>query len=80
MVQGLPGPRDRPAELSLDNYVHEHGYAVPWSRYGAEPWSLEPPRSGRADAEDRVSAGCRWPSSSARSPCTGSRPGSTRRS
>jgi hypothetical protein len=27
----------------LDNYVHEHGYPVPWSRYGADPWSLEPP-------------------------------------
>ncbi len=38
-----PIPRDRPAELSLDNYVHEHGFPVPWSRYGAGPWSLEPP-------------------------------------
>ena len=42
-VRVCPIPRERPAELSLDNYVHEHGYAVPWSRYGAEPWSLEPP-------------------------------------
>lgn len=38
-----PIPRDRPAELSLDNYVHEHGYPIPWSRYGAAPWSLESP-------------------------------------
>lgn len=38
-----PVPRDRSTELSLDNYVHEHAYPVPWSRYGAEPWSLEPP-------------------------------------
>ena len=21
----------------------EHAYSVPWSRYGAKPWSLEPP-------------------------------------
>jgi hypothetical protein len=42
-VRVCPVPRDRPAELSLDNYVHEHGYPVPWGRYGAEPWSLEPP-------------------------------------
>ncbi|MBK1719131.1 hypothetical protein CKO27_16030 [Thiocystis violacea] len=43
LVRVCPVPRDRPAELSLDNYVHEHGYPVPWSRYGAEPWSLESP-------------------------------------
>ena len=38
-----PVPRDRSAELPLDIYVHEHGYPVPWRRYSAEPWSLEPP-------------------------------------
>ena len=38
-----PVPRDRSAELPLDLYVHEHGYPVPWGRYSAEPWSLEPP-------------------------------------
>ncbi len=43
MVSVCPVPRDRSAELSLENYIHEHGYPVPWSRYGAEPWSLEPP-------------------------------------
>lgn len=43
MVSVCPVPRDRTAELSLENYIHEHGYPVPWSRYGAEPWSLEPP-------------------------------------
>ncbi|EGV28613.1 Eco57I restriction endonuclease [Thiorhodococcus drewsii AZ1] len=42
-VQVCPVPRDRSTELSLDTYVHEHGYPVPWSRYDAEPWSLEPP-------------------------------------
>jgi len=42
-VRVCPIPRDRPAELSLENYVHEHGYPVPCSRYGAAPWSLEPP-------------------------------------
>ena len=43
MVRICPIPRDRSGELSLENYVHEHGYAVPWSRFGAAPWSLEPP-------------------------------------
>lgn len=43
LVRVCPVPRDRSTELPLDNYVHEHGYPVPWSRYGAEPWSLEPP-------------------------------------
>ncbi|MBK1621163.1 hypothetical protein CKO42_22635 [Lamprobacter modestohalophilus] len=43
MVSVCIVPRDRSAELSLDNYVHEHAYPVPWSRYSAEPWSLEPP-------------------------------------
>jgi hypothetical protein len=42
-VSVCPVPRERSAELSLDNYVHEHAYPVPWSRYGAAPWSLEPP-------------------------------------
>lgn len=42
VVSVCPVPRDRSAELSLENYIHEHGYPVPWSRYGAEPWSLEP--------------------------------------
>ncbi|MFP4063409.1 MAG: hypothetical protein ACLFS2_11525 [Halochromatium sp.] len=43
MVSVCIVPRDRPAELALDNYVHEHAYPVPWRRYSAEPWSLEPP-------------------------------------
>ncbi len=43
MVRICPIPRDRSGELSLENYVHEHSYDVPWSRYGAAPWSLEPP-------------------------------------
>ena len=43
VVRVCPVPRDRSTELPLDNYAHEHGYPVPWSRYGAEPWSLEPP-------------------------------------
>jgi hypothetical protein len=43
MVRVCPIPRDRPTELSLENYVHEHGYPVPWDRYGTAPWSLEPP-------------------------------------
>jgi hypothetical protein len=43
VVRVCPVPRDRSTELSLDNYVHEHGYPVPRSRYDASPWSLEPP-------------------------------------
>jgi len=30
-------------ELSLEQYVDEHAYPVPWRRYAAAPWSLEPP-------------------------------------
>ncbi len=36
-------PRDRPTELSLDQYITEQAYPVPWRRYGAKAWSLEPP-------------------------------------
>ena len=36
-------PRDRDKELSLEQYVDEHGFVVPWQRYGASSWSLEPP-------------------------------------
>jgi hypothetical protein len=43
LVRVCPVPRDRSSALSLDNYVHEHGYPVPWGRYGAAPWSLESP-------------------------------------
>ena len=43
LVRICPIPRDRSGELSLENYVHEHAYDVPWSRYSAAPWSLEPP-------------------------------------
>ncbi|WP_296805887.1 hypothetical protein [Thiocapsa sp.] len=32
-----------PTELSLEHYVHEHAYPVPWSRYDAGPWSLGSP-------------------------------------
>ena len=43
MVSVCPVPRDRAPELSLEHYVHEHAYPVPWSRYDASPWSLESP-------------------------------------
>jgi hypothetical protein len=42
-VSVCPVPRDRSTELSLEHYVHEHAYPVPWSRYDAGPWSLESP-------------------------------------
>jgi type I restriction-modification system DNA methylase subunit len=41
-VHVCPVPRDRPTELSLEQYVEEHNYEVPWSRYGEDAWSLEP--------------------------------------
>lgn len=43
IVRVCPVPRDRDTELSLEQYVDEHAYPIPWSRYGAEAWSLEPP-------------------------------------
>ena len=36
-------PRDRDTELSLEQFVDEHVYPVPWSRFSAEAWSLESP-------------------------------------
>ncbi|HAS50874.1 MAG TPA: restriction endonuclease, partial [Gammaproteobacteria bacterium] len=43
LVSICPVPRDRAPELSLEHYIHEHAYPVPWSRYSASPWSLESP-------------------------------------
>lgn len=42
-VSVCPVPRDRAPEASLEHYVHEHAYPIPWSRYDASPWSLESP-------------------------------------
>lgn len=42
-VRVCPVPRDRPSELSLEQYVEEQSYPVPWSRYGTDAWSLESP-------------------------------------
>ena len=52
-----PVPRDRSPDLSLEHYVHEHAYSVPWSRYGANAWSLESPEvEGLADILRRLTA------------------------
>ncbi len=42
-VRVCPVPRDRPSELSLEQYTEEHAYQVPWKRFGADSWSLESP-------------------------------------
>lgn len=36
-------PREKLADINLTQYVSEHGYGVPRSRYSNEPWSLEHP-------------------------------------
>jgi len=36
-------PREELAATEIPDYVARHGYAVPQSRLGAAPWSLEPP-------------------------------------
>ncbi|MCB1153831.1 Eco57I restriction-modification methylase domain-containing protein [bacterium] len=38
-----PVPREELPKINLKRYVGKEGYAVPWSRYGAEAWSLERP-------------------------------------
>jgi hypothetical protein len=43
LVTVCPVPRDRSPDLSLEHYVHEQAYSVPWSRYNANAWSLETP-------------------------------------
>ncbi|MEA5420155.1 TaqI-like C-terminal specificity domain-containing protein [Spirulina sp. CCNP1310] len=38
-----PVPREALAQINLPQYVRESGYGVPWSRFSAQAWSLEPP-------------------------------------
>ncbi|MCB9480021.1 MAG: Eco57I restriction-modification methylase domain-containing protein [Deltaproteobacteria bacterium] len=38
-----PVPREELPKINLKRYVGKEGYAVPWSRYGADAWSLERP-------------------------------------
>lgn len=38
-----PVPREDLADINLTQYVENEGYSVPWERFTAEAWSLEPP-------------------------------------
>ncbi len=38
-----PVPREKLKDINLPQYVQQEGYEVPWSRFTAEAWSLEPP-------------------------------------
>jgi type I restriction-modification system DNA methylase subunit len=41
-VQVCPIPRNQLNEINLSQYVEQEGYELPWSRFTAEAWSLEP--------------------------------------
>ncbi len=38
-----PVPREKLKDINLPQYVQQEGYEVPWSRFTANTWSLEPP-------------------------------------
>jgi hypothetical protein len=38
-----PVSREKLSDINLSQYVQQEGYTVPWSRFTAEAWSLEPP-------------------------------------
>lgn len=38
-----PIPREKLSDINLTQYVQQEGYTVPWSRFTADAWSLEPP-------------------------------------
>jgi len=38
-----PVPREKLAQINLQQYVQQEGYSVPWSRFTENAWSLEPP-------------------------------------
>jgi hypothetical protein len=42
-VRVCPVPREKLAGINLSQYVQQEGYDVPWSRFAADSWSLEPP-------------------------------------
>ena len=43
LVLVCPVPREKLSDINLTQYVQQEGYTVPWSRFTAEAWSLEPP-------------------------------------
>jgi SAM-dependent methyltransferase len=38
-----PVPREKLADINLKQFVRQHGYEVPWSRFSEKAWSLEHP-------------------------------------
>ncbi len=38
-----PVPREKLAQINLQQYVQQEGYSVPWARFTENAWSLEPP-------------------------------------
>lgn len=38
-----PVPREELANINLSQYVQQNSYTIPWSRFTANAWSLEPP-------------------------------------
>jgi hypothetical protein len=42
-----PVPREKLSKVSLTDYVRDEGYEVPWSRFDANPWTLENPEVDR---------------------------------
>ncbi len=37
-----PVPREKLADINLKQFVRQHGYEVPWSRFTEQAWSLDP--------------------------------------
>jgi len=42
-VRVCPVPREKLSGINLPQYVQQEGYDIPWSRFTADAWSLEPP-------------------------------------
>lgn len=40
-------PREHLKNINLPQYVNQESYRIPWSRYGKDKWSLEPPQAER---------------------------------
>ncbi len=42
-VKVCPVPREKLRDINLTQYVEQNGYSLPWLRFTASSWSLEPP-------------------------------------
>ena len=42
VVQVCPVPREKLAEINLLQYIKQEAYEIPWARFTADDWSLEP--------------------------------------